>query len=230
VCHNIFLPETNDEAPTHTHRRTALGLTATAAAHALRAIIMPLGLLVPLALTATAPATADPWGTGTSDTGAHPDGSTHNWCWGAGFDVALQDNVTSSMNNALGGPTDATVEFKSSCKLSGDGETDVVWFDGDLSAGTRGSTFCEDSDDANQCDQFYVTLDPAELNTGPADDELDTTKTTCHELGHTVGLTHGPGGGDGGADDCMISGERPSANIQYERYSAHHRGHINDWF
>jgi hypothetical protein len=188
---------------------------------------MLLALLGTAVLTAL-PATADPWGTNTSNTGAHPDGGSHTWCWGSGFDTALRDNVNSSMNNALGGPTDANVAFQSSCNLSGTSETDVVWFDGNLPAGIRGQTFCEDFDGGN-CDQNYITLDPAEINIG-SNDEADTTKTACHELGHSVGLTHGSGGGDGTANDCMYSGERPNLNLQYERYSAHHRGHINAWF
>ena len=130
--------------------------------------------------------------------------------------------------DALDAPTDAQVEFKSTCKLTGDGETDTVWFDADLPGGQRGQVFCEDFDN-NLCDQFYVTLDPTELNIG-SNDEADTTKTSCHELGHSVGLSHGAGGGNGGADDCMMSGERPNLNSQYERYSLHHKEHINDWF
>lgn len=174
------------------------------------------------------PVGADVWGTATSDTGAHPDGSTHNYCWSRGFDVNLRDNVDKIFKNALDGPTDATAKYKSRCKFSGSGETDVVWNDLDLPGPIRGTTFCEDYDDG-YCDQFYVTIDPAEINKG-SNDEADLDKTICHELGHTVGLTHGSGGGDGGADDCMISAERPNTNVQYERYSGHHRGHINAWF
>lgn len=190
-------------------------------------LIVILGLLF-LTVAAAAPAAADPWGVQSSSTGAHPDGSTHNWCWGSGFDLALRDNVIDSMNNALGGPTDAVVDYKSTCVLSGLSETDVVWFDADLPGSTRGKAPCEDYD-GSYCDQFYVTLDPAQINIG-SNDEADTTKTTCHELGHTVGLTHGAGGGDGTADDCMVSGERPSSATRYERYSTHHKGHINAWF
>lgn len=171
---------------------------------------------------------ADDWGTATTATGAHPDGASHNWCWGIGFDADLQDNANASFADALDGPTDASVEFKSACKLTGDGETDVVWFDANLPAGYRGQAICEDYD-GGLCDQFYVTIDPAEINVGE-NDEADITKTTCHELGHTVGLTHGSGGGDSTSDDCMVSGERPNLNLQYERYSTHHKGHINAWF
>lgn len=187
-----------------------------------------LSFVIFTALVFASPASADDWGSQSSDTGAHPDGSTHNYCWGGGFDTNLRDNVDNMFAEALDGPTDATAEFKSTCKFSGSGETDVVWFDEDLPGRIRGKVVCEDYD-GDYCDQFYATLDPAEINMG-SNDEADTDKTVCHELGHTLGLTHGPGGGDGGADDCMISGERPNTHIKYELFSTHHKEHINDWF
>lgn len=173
-------------------------------------------------MATSVPASADPWGTGTSDTGAHPDGSTHNYCFGNGLDYALLDNINTSMNDALGGPTHAVIEYKSTCVMTGSSETDVVWLDTDLPGLLRGLAACNDFSNG-ECDQTHVYLDPVKLNEGNGDN-ADTTKTTCHELGHTVGLTHGPGGGNNRGNDCMISGERPTANIGYERYSAHHRG------
>ena len=193
-----------------------------------KAIAFVLGLVALAVSVLASPVGADVWGSQSSTTGAHPDGSTHNYCWGSGFDTNLRDNVDEMFDDALDGPTDATVEFKSTCKFSGSGETDVVWFDADLPGSTRGKAPCEDYDNG-YCDQYYVTLDPAQINVG-SNDDADTDKTVCHELGHTVGLTHGSGGGDGGTDDCMISGERPSTNSQYERYSSHHKEHINAWF
>lgn len=132
------------------------------------------------------------------------------------------------MNYSLGGPTDATVEYKPSCVYSGSYETDVVWFSGNLPGGVRGRTYCDDIDNPPQCDQAYATLDEAEINVG-SNDEIDTTFTACHELGHTVGLTHGSGGGNGTTDDCMANAysDTPSTDIRYQRYSTHHRGHIN---
>lgn len=53
-------------------------------------------------------------------------------------------------------------------------------------------------------------------------DELDTTKTTCHELGHSVGAAHSDT-----SDDCMRNGEIPNVLPQWQRYNAHHVGHIN---
>lgn len=167
-------------------------------------------------------AAADAWGTDTTDTGQHPDGSWHSYCWGSGFDSTLQDNASFAESDSLGGPTEATVQYFSTCNLSGSGETDVVWLDDNLPGDTRGETYCEDYD-GDYCDQSYLTLDPAEINEG-SNDEADTTKTACHELGHTVGLTHN------NTTDCMIGGERPSLSTIYETYTAHHKWHINVWF
>ena len=64
-------------------------------------------------------------------------------------------------NDALDGPTHATAEFKSTCKFSGSGETDVVWFDASLPGSTRDTAPCEDYDNGH-CDQCHVTLDPAQ--------------------------------------------------------------------
>jgi hypothetical protein len=110
-------------------------------------------------------------------------------------------------------------------------QTDVRWLDANLPGNLRGQAPCVVfSPNGVECDRYDVTVDPAQINMG-SDDEADQTKTMCHELGHTVGLTHGPGGGDGTIDDCMISGERPDPNDPiYQTYSTHHSGHINAWF
>lgn len=67
-------------------------------------------------VTATgAPAVADPWGTNTPDnytpdTGSHPDGPPHGYCYGAsiGSGSSLKDNMFEAEWSALD-PTDATV-------------------------------------------------------------------------------------------------------------------------
>lgn len=138
------------------------------------------------------------------------------------MDTSAHNNIRNASNNSLAGPTDASVSFES-CDYSGSGETDVVWDTANLSNGTRGRAWCEDFDNG-KCDQFYAELDIAEINKG-SNDEYDATKTACHELGHTVGLTHYPSGWR-----CMVSGEVPSTATAWRRYNADHRGHINDWF
>jgi hypothetical protein len=61
-----------------------------------------------------------------------------------------------------------------------------------------------------------------------ASDEIDQTITTCHEFGHTAGLSHGST-----QDDCMenVSTSNPPNALKWRRYSAHHiDDHINPWF
>lgn len=167
-------------------------------------------------------AIADEWGDQDSDTGAHPDGATHNYCYFASVNSDLREAIAEAMWSALD-PTHATVDFFSSCKLSGSGETDVVWREANLD-GAAGQEICEDYDNGDHCDQYYLTLDHTAINAG-SNDEIDEAQTACHELGHSVGLTHG-----GSSSDCMINDGSPPSDVQYRRYGSHHRGHINGWF
>lgn len=166
-------------------------------------------------------AAADPWGTGTTDTGAHPDSDPHTYCYSSSVGTDLSLNIYDAEWDAMD-PTAVNVDYNSSCDLSSDTETDVVWRQANL-ANAYGSTYCEDFD--THCDQFYSTLDLAAINVGDHD-EIDQTQTACHELGHTGGLTHG-----GGSGDCMINtGDNPPTDIQYRRYGNHHGSHLTDWF
>jgi hypothetical protein len=173
------------------------------------------GLLVALV---GSPASADPFGTWTSDTGPFADGVGHTYCWGSGFDAALQDNATAALAN-LDAQTEMFDSFQATCNVV---TTDIYFFDANLPAGVRGSTRCVTWKTYGVvCDSFDIEIDPAEINIG-SDDEADTTKTLCHEVGHSVGLSHlAP------QDDCMISGEMPSTAAQWRKYSAHHVSHIN---
>lgn len=61
------------------------------------------------------------------------------------------------------------------------------------------------------------------------------TKTSCHELGHTVGVSHYAGSnlpGSDSAHSCMRSGEvKLSWRDRITYYGNHHRyQHINPWF
>jgi hypothetical protein len=175
-------------------------------------------------------AAADHWGTNTADTGANPDGSVHSYCWGAGFDADLQDNANEAMGTALDAATEAVAAFDSVCDTSGGGQTDVRWADADLPGTRKGQAPCSVFWSGSiQCDRFQVTLDPAQIDQG-SNDEIDRSSVSCHEAGHTVGLTHGSGGGVGGQDDCMHSWLSPGTGLTYVRYSVHHREHINAWF
>jgi len=101
--------------------------------------------------------------------------------------------------------------------------TDAKWYDANLPAGIRGERVCiVVGDIPSVCDRSNITLDFAELDIGSLDWE-DRRKTACHELGHSVGLNHHSSGAEG----CMLSGEVPSADVQWRRYTTHDVGHIN---
>jgi len=185
-----------------------------------RTLGVALGALAVVAASAVG-AAADDWGTNTSNTGAHPDSDPHTYCYNANIADGAKPNISSAEWDSMD-PTAVNVDYNATCDYSSSSETDVVWFTGDLPDGVRGRTYCEDFD--TYCDQNYVTLDLAELNEG-SNDEFDQTKTACHELGHTAGLTHHADG-----NDCMDSGEVPNTNLQWHRYNDHHKSHLTSWF
>ncbi|GAA2431566.1 hypothetical protein GCM10010191_51720 [Actinomadura vinacea] len=168
-------------------------------------------------------ASADPWGNQTGDTGAHPDEDPHGYCYSPTVSADLKSGINEAMWDAMD-PTQVNVNYDGDCKLSGGGETDVVWRQGNLAEGVSGKAPCEDYDN-DRCDQYYLTLDLGQINKG-SHDEIDQAQTACHELGHSGGLTHG-----GSSTDCMInSGSTPPTGIQFRRYGKHHTQHLNDWF
>ena len=59
------------------------------------------------------------------------------------------------------------------------------------------------------------------MNPTLLDDDLNREKTACHELGHSLGLTHHASP----YDDCMISGP---VNAGHKEYINHHINHIDN--
>lgn len=57
------------------------------------------------------------------------------------------------------------------------------------------------------------------LITGESYPNRDRTKTSCHEVGHSGGLSHSYS-----ANDCMLSGHVSSGHITY---NSHHHSHLN---
>lgn len=182
--------------------------------------LLALGVMATLALGPSA--SADPWGTNTTDTGAHPDSDPHTYCYSSSVGSDAQPNMSDAEWDAMD-PTAVNVDYNSTCDLSSSTETDVVWREGDLAGSRLGETYCEDFD--TYCDQSYATLDLPRIAVG-SEDEIDETMVACHELGHTGGLTHG-----GSSTDCMADrGETPPTALQYRRYGGHHKDHFTDWF
>jgi hypothetical protein len=167
-----------------------------------------------------APTSADSFGIGPPTGGYYADPNLHTWCHGSGFDTALHNNALYAMNISLDSDTDVT-DFFESCNHS---TTDVEWLDANLPDPVRGRYSCQTMVNSTTCNHSHVILDPVELNIGINDDE-DTTKTACHEAGHSVGLVHVSGG-----SDCMRNGELPFPDSIYYTYNDHHVSHINSAF
>lgn len=99
---------------------------------------------------------------------------------------------------------------------------DVWWFAADLSGSLRGQWSCDFPGGASVCDSADIEIDFAYIDQG-SNDWWDRRKTTVHEVGHSVGLTHD-------SSSAMISGEIPSAVIQWLRYTSGDVGQINSQY
>lgn len=168
-------------------------------------------------------ASADDWGVLDADTGPTPDHGQHTYCYDASVSQDLRDNILTAEAN-LESQTQADVQFQSSCVTTGTtGQTDVRWRQIDLPSGVSGSVGCDRYWSDDTCDRARASLDLAEISLGSFDEE-DETQSACHELGHTVGLTHA-------TNDCMkgISSPDPGDPSNFE-YSPHHVSHIDTWF
>ncbi|MFI0366696.1 hypothetical protein ACH35V_02385 [Actinomadura sp. 1N219] len=207
----------------------------------------PIGIIaaVTTALTlilAPGTASADPWGTVRDRNGVpiHPDGEYHWWCmWtdGAwGIPQNMQDNADAATRDALGNRTQATVRRDSECDLvADDGRTDTVFEEIYLEEGVLGETWCHERwpqshQWAGYCDRVAAVLNQQVIDENANNDESQYTKTACHELGHSVGLSHYPDDPPGNGHDCMRSGIWDNGDIAYRTYNGHHVGHLNDWF
>lgn len=171
-------------------------------------------------------AAADPWGTGGTETGEHPDPGPHTWCYGPSWPAG--NNTAGYAESNLANQTYAGPSYQATCNLDGSSQTDVKWGTDDLAGGDRGQARCAVLASSGNCDRNNVTIDFPQINIGD-NDEADQWKTTCHELGHTTGLTHGVINTTY-YDDCMMSGEIPGTATKWHQYNGHHINHINAWF
>lgn len=176
------------------------------------------GLIAGMAMSAllAVPVVADSFAVGPPDSGYLADSSIHTYCFTGSFDVNLRDNADYAMEMSIAADTDMFELFEACLST-----TDIWWWDRDLPGTTRGFYDCVVFVTPGvKCNEADIVLDPAQINIGAFDEE-DTSKTACHEAGHSVGLTHG------GTTDCMLNGQVPDAGVQYRRFSSHHKGHIN---
>lgn len=178
-------------------------------------------LVIAVSLAIPVPARADNFGTGPPNTGWLADSSLHTFCYSVALEPQYHDNANYAFYTSLDQATDMNVRDdtgSSNCLTT----ADVFVFDANLAPGTRGTYRCVYFVGGNPpvCDHSEVVVDPAEIFIG-VNDEEDLTKSFCHEIGHSVGLTHG------GNTDCMLNGEIPDAGVKWRSYDSHHKSHIN---
>jgi hypothetical protein len=79
--------------------------------------------------------------------------------------------------------TDLNVSHPATPVYTGANETDLIIHNGAISGDTVGTTWCDATVSSNNqlCDQEYVRVETAYWN----------SHVFCHEIGHSVGLTHG---------------------------------------
>lgn len=173
-----------------------------------------LGLIATLSFFAGLPgprATADPFGVGPPNAGWFADNANHSWCTYGSFVSTWYNPIRDSMYT-LDVTTDMTRTYVSVC----DSATDVQFHlstSSSMGAGVLGTYNCLVTvTSANRCGAARIRL-----NTDLLDTFSRRMKTSCHEVGHSVGLTHTSAYGG-----CMVSGYSNN-----NTYSSHHVNHIN---
>lgn len=160
-----------------------------------------------------------------------PDGGDHTWCVDSGFNHEWRAGQTMLL-------IDAQTAVKSK-KISCGDKTDVTWRQEAVKISTGrayGMAQCKKFTN-KKCDKYTITLDMETINAETRQtDQLK--KTMCHELGHTLGLTHYRKSSYPGTDtknSCLRSGSvdeiSSTSKTWLTTYGKHHiTKHINRYF
>ena len=172
------------------------------------AVIVLLGVCNPVVGFAN----ADTFGGGPPESGWVADNSLHNYCFDGSYPSYWVNPLTSAMVN-LDDQTDLTTGVQYACNT--DADVRFIKYTDTSQDAPLGQYACiKFTIDGTRCAGSYVFLNEAKLTSTTL-----RQKTTCHEVGHSVGLTHHYDGQYGG---CMLSG------YFYDHfYSTHHVAHIN---
>ena len=176
-------------------------------------------------------AAADPWGTNTEDTGWDPDPNEHTYCFESGAFTATDRNRIHDVYYVTDVNSDMTRLHMTSCT----GNTDVRWEDWSGFGYFRGNFACV-SWSGSQCNSGRGMLDTTTIasdNWAGGSYANGFRKDACHEMGHSMGLTHYKDQNGTfpnppyNQQDCMISGD-VNDDTTFQAYGAHHKDHINN--
>lgn len=107
--------------------------------------------------------------------------------------------------------------------FDGPSETDWIFQEGPIETeGTIGRTWCNDKVGTWECDQHYIKLEGS-------GQYYQNPRVTCHEVGHAVGLTHGPEANPSLDNDDAVLGclRRPLSAITSHAIGAANKAQIN---
>lgn len=169
------------------------------------------------AAIATGAAYADGWGNNDGWSGARPDDKTHRMCFPSSVPSSLWWAAMDAMD-VLQDLTTVTSVY-SSCGSS----TDIWVTDSDLGSTWLGLYTCQSFHGNGECNDALVEINYdwyASQSYGWNGPSLEShlQHDLCHEIGHSVGLSH-----DDSDPDCMKNGDH-----EIHHYRVHHINHIDN--
>ncbi len=157
-------------------------------------------------------ASADPFNACGSIGGCEPDNKTHSGCFRSGGSISsMRSEIQEFFWNTLDLRTSLVTTWDNTCSSI----TDVKFDDDLMNPGFLGFYQCQGFT-SGECEKADITMNAGLLTTVPL-----YRATLCHELGHSLGLSHT-------TDDCMASGFQNGWVAPWDWYSPHHATHIEN--
>lgn len=149
-------------------------------------------------------ALADVFGANGPDSGLRHDGGDHTFCYESTATARMQQAARDGMNNL-----DAQAVIADSGPLNCGTATDIRFGSTDI-ANVDGFWQCTQQISGGRSASAVVRFNAVNITS-----DNDWKQTSCHEIGHSVGLTHNT------RPDCVAGDEN---QLQYDQ---HHIDHIN---
>lgn len=205
---SVELPE---ELSKRSIRRPRKGMLRQSAARRRIAVVLALMALVTGAVMPSAG--ADPYNIGGSEGGRVPDNWDHTFCisgtfpssvfWHAVYGMANMDDQSGPFYDTHVGNCTSTTDV-------------IITYANDSSWSAYGQYVCDDFNSAGECEQARIWLNDPRLTY-----DYQWKSISCHETGHTGGLTHSP-------NSCMTKyGYDVTTAYWFLLYHQDHVNHLN---